>query len=312
MKPIFIRALQLLSQGEKLIIATIIEGMGSMPRHNGSQMLVKEDGSIFETIGGGKMEAEVIDLSKRLIKEEKSYIHHFFMTGKDAAESDLICGGQGKVMLYFLKPEDIPSLEAASENGNGYLVISYVENNETEDFKFFYTVKEPYKPDKEGIRYVMQPVESGGTLHILGAGHVSKEISKIADIVGIKSIVYDDREEFANNERFPFSKCVVLESMEICPHLSLGKEDMVVIVTRGHLYDKNCLIWALETDAGYIGMIGSRRKRDLIYEWLMKNGLSKETLDKVHSPIGLKIGAQTPAEIAVSIVAELIQFRSVL
>lgn len=308
MRPIFTKALELLSRGERLIIATIIEGTGSMPRHIGSQMLIMEDGSIFETIGGGRMEGEVIDLSRQLIKEKRSYIYNFYMTGRDAAESDLICGGQGKVMLYLLKKDDIQAIQEARDNGDGYLVISY--NKDPHDFEFFYSKAEPAQRDNEGLSFVVQPVDCGGTLHILGAGHVSREIAKIAHIVGIKSVIYDDREEFVNEERFPLSDCVLLESMEVCPSLKLGKEDMVVIVTRGHLYDKSCLGWALQTEAGYIGMIGSIRKRDLIYEWFLKNGVSGEILDKVHSPIGIKIGAQTPAEIAVSIVAELIQFRA--
>jgi xanthine dehydrogenase accessory factor len=120
----------------------------------------------------------------------------------------------------------------------------------------------------------------------------------------------DDREEFANRERYLMAKEVrVLESFTDCIK-GLGRDDYVVIVTRGHLHDRDVLAQALRTQAGYIGMIGSRAKRASVYESLMREGFTEKDLVRVHNPIGLPIGADTPEEIAVSIVAQLIQVRA--
>jgi xanthine dehydrogenase accessory factor len=125
-------------------------------------------------------------------------------------------------------------------------------------------------------------------------------------------VVLDDRPEFASSERFPRAEQIkVIPSFpQAFEGLEIDRDGYVVIVTRGHLHDKTVLEQALKTDAGYIGMIGSRRKRDLIYRELLTKGFSQAELGRVHAPIGLAIGAETPEEIAVSIVAELIQVRA--
>ena len=140
--------------------------------------------------------------------------------------------------------------------------------------------------------------------------HVALEVAAIAERVGFRTVVLDDRAEFANRERFPHSEVIVLESFDALPELLIDDNSYIVIVTRGHLNDGRMLEFALNTDAGYIGMIGSRIKRDLLYKNLMENGYEAGALAAVHSPIGLNIGAETPAEIAVSIVAELIAVRA--
>jgi xanthine dehydrogenase accessory factor len=149
-------------------------------------------------------------------------------------------------------------------------------------------------------------------VYLFGAGHVSLQVARLAKIVDFHTVVLDDRHEFANRERFAGADDIqVLSSFEeACGDLDIDADSCLVILTRGHLHDKTVLRQALGTQAGYIGMIGSRRKRDLIYTALRAEGFSAGDLNKVHCPIGLAIGAQTPEEIAVSIVAELIRFRA--
>jgi xanthine dehydrogenase accessory factor len=150
------------------------------------------------------------------------------------------------------------------------------------------------------------------TAYLFGAGHVAQSTAAIAATVGFRVSVTDDREEYAKRERFrDASEIRVIENFEHAfSGLSVGREDFVVILTRGHLHDKTVLAQALRTGAGYIGMIGSRKKRSTIYGALLKEGIAQVDIDRVHSPIGLSIGAETPEEIAISIVAELIAVRA--
>jgi xanthine dehydrogenase accessory factor len=151
-----------------------------------------------------------------------------------------------------------------------------------------------------------------GTLFLFGGGHVSQKLAPLADTLGFRIVVVDDRSEFANPERFPQAEeFVVPDSYEnAIQQGDIDAESYLVIVTRGHLHDKTVLAQALRTPAAYIGMIGSIRKRDAIYDELRAVGFTDHDFRRVHSPIGLKIGAESPEEIAVSIAAELIQVRS--
>jgi xanthine dehydrogenase accessory factor len=146
----------------------------------------------------------------------------------------------------------------------------------------------------------------------MGAGHVSQPTAHIAALTGFRVVVMDDRAEFSNAKRFPdASEVHVIDDFQRAfEDCHIDNDSFIVIFTRNHMYDHVVLEQALKTDAGYIGMIASRRKRDSIYEALRTQGITEEDLTRVHSPIGLKIGGETPEEIAVSIVAELIQERS--
>ncbi len=157
----------------------------------------------------------------------------------------------------------------------------------------------------------IEPVLSKPVLYVFGGGHVSKEIVPLASRVGFKTIVIDDRPEFADPSLFPGAWQVRHSGFEgLLDQLAVDDSSYLVIVTRGHIHDKTVLAQALKTGARYIGMIGSRRKRNLLYEKLLEEGFTKQDLERVHAPIGLAIGAETPEEIAVSIVAELIQVRA--
>jgi len=161
------------------------------------------------------------------------------------------------------------------------------------------------------IQVLAEPILAKSVLYVFGAGHVSKQIVPLAARVGFHVVVMDDRESFTDPSLFPDAAevcCIPFEgSVE---HLGVNGASFVVIVTRGHINDKSVLAQALSSKPRYIGMIGSRRKRDLIYKALSTEGFTQEDLDRVHAPIGIDIGAETPEEIAVSIVAELIKVRA--
>jgi len=165
-------------------------------------------------------------------------------------------------------------------------------------------------PAGNKVEVFVEPVVSDAVLYVFGAGHVSRQIVPLASHVGFQVVVIDDRADFANTRHFPEARDIYpLPFEDVIERFEIHDLSYLVIVTRGHMHDKNVLAQALKTKAGYIGMIGSSRKRNIIYEKLLEEGFTKKDLSRVHSPIGLDIGAETPEEIAVSIVAELIKVR---
>ena len=159
---------------------------------------------------------------------------------------------------------------------------------------------------------VLEPTQRVFTAYLFGAGHVARSTAAMAAMVEFRVSVTDDREAYANRQRFGEASEIraIGRFEDAFSGLSVGRDDFIIILTRGHLHDKTVLAQALRTGAGYIGMIGSHRKRDAIYAALFKEGFSQADIERVHSPIGLSIGAETPEEIAVSILAEMIQVRA--
>lgn len=160
------------------------------------------------------------------------------------------------------------------------------------------------------MEVLLEPIISEPTVHIFGGGHVSQQLVSLAKRVYFKVVVIDDREMFANRERFPEADEVIVSEFERSfERLTIDDSSYIVIVTRGHLYDGFVLEQAVKTNARYIGMIGSKKKIRTLYQNLVEKGIPKGTLDRVYAPIGLDINSETPEEIAVSIVAQLIKVR---
>lgn len=240
--------------GQKCAVATIVEVNGSIPSYESAKMLVREDGSMLGTIGGGCVEAEVWNAAREVIDTEKPR-HLTFSLGQDAAyDNGLICGGQMNIFV--------------------------------------------------------EPVTPQPRAYIFGGGHVSKSISRIAAMAGFATVVIDDREAFSNAQRFPEADATYAAPYEeVFPKLAVTSSSYVVIVTRGHRDDMRVLRWAVTTDARYIAMIGSKRKTISVVHELEKEGFARDMFGKVFAPMGLEIGAETPEEIAVSVVAEMIALR---
>ena len=254
MPDIYQEIVRLRQRGEPAALATVISTKGSTPRQVGAKMLVKGDGSIIESIGGGLMEAKVIQKAKEIIRSGKAEILSLKLTQEEAGEEGALCGGQMEVFI--------------------------------------------------------EPLIPGERLFIFGAGHISYFLAPMASAVGFQLTIVDDREEFANKERFPQAdQLIVDEFARATKEISPNELSYIVIVTRGHAYDEQVLHWALSTKARYIGMIGSQSKVRTIFNNLQGKGITKEELKKVYAPIGLDIGAQSPAEIAVCILAQLIEIR---
>src|ERR1700716_1003341 len=240
--------------GQKCAIATIVQVNGSIPSYESAKLLVREDGSMVGTIGGGCVEAEVWNIAREVMETEKPR-HLNFSLGQDAAyDNGLICGGQLNVFV------------------------------------------EPIVPQPRA--------------YIFGAGHISKSLSKGASLAGVATIIVDNREAFANRDRFPDADEIYSEEYEeIFPKLTIRDTSYLIIVTRGHRDDMRVLRWAITTQARYIAMIGSKRKVIGVVKELEKEGVSRLEFERVFSPMGLEIGAVSPEEIAISVVAEMIAVR---
>jgi xanthine dehydrogenase accessory factor len=251
---IFDELVALRRKGQKCALATIVQVNGSIPSYESAKLLVREDGSMAGTIGGGCVEAEVWTAAREVIETEQPR-HLTFSLGQDAAyDNGLICGGQLNVFV------------------------------------------EPIIPQPRAF--------------IFGAGHISKSLSKVATLAGFATIIVDDREQFANRDRFPEAVEVHAgEYEEVFSKLEVNHTSYLIIVTRGHRDDMRVLKWALSTPARYISMIGSKRKVLGVMKELEREGLRREDFDRLHAPMGLEIGAISPEEIAVSVAAEMIAVR---
>jgi len=336
---------EFLRQGESFAVVTIFDKSGSAPRTEGAKMVVRLDGSIVGTIGGGSLEASAIDLAREIISAKKTVIQVFNLTGKDAAASDMICGGAGEILVDFIDAADDNNLkvyadaaEIAANNKKGWLITVLGKTNEITGISRQQCLVKPDKtligsvncnpyllekliagPAKISLhaeafdehRFLVEPLRQGGTVYIFGAGHVSQKIAPLSESVGFRTVVMDDRSDYANRERFPDPiETRVIDSFKKMPELDIDEDSYLVIVTRGHLFDKDVLEQVLRSKAAYIGMIGSRGKRDLVYEEIISHGFTREELERVYSPIGTNIGAETPEELALSIVGELVKVRS--
>ncbi len=245
---------QLRKDGRRGAVATIVNVRGSIPSFKTAKMLVRDDGSIVGTIGGGCVEAEVWQAAREVMESERPRTLTFDLNNDPKYDTGLVCGGTLEV---FVEP-------------------------------------------------ILPPAE----LYIFGAGHVGASLYKVAQILGFDVTVVDDRDTYANRERFPHAHQVIAEDFEKAfAQLAPSESSYIVIVTRGHREDMRVLRWAVQTPAGYIGMIGSKRKTIKIFEELQKEGVPAKLFERVHAPIGLDIGAITPEEIAISITAELIAKR---
>ncbi|HUW66124.1 MAG TPA: XdhC family protein [Spirochaetia bacterium] len=345
MKELYETCARLLTGGEDVVTATIISQSGSAPRAAGGKMLVRADGSFGGTIGGGLLEAEVLQTAGEVFRTGRAVVREFNLTGADAASTNMICGGRLEVLVGLLSAGDPDNAHICRSIGEllhsrqqGVLLTKLPDPGGDphpleqslllrDGRQTGFAIPAAWRDDlvqarglRVACRYggpenvLVEPVNSLGTVYIFGAGHVSQKLAVLTSLVDFRTVVLDDRAEFAKRERFPMAEEIIVpESMEDCfDDLSIREDSYVVIVTRGHQHDLTVLSQAIQTDACYIGMIGSARKRQAVYQGLRESGISEERLARVHSPIGLKIGAETPEEIAVSIVAQLIQVRGEL
>jgi xanthine dehydrogenase accessory factor len=349
MNDIYSEIIKALEKREKVALATLITRVGSAPRAVGAKYLIKGDGTSFGSIGGGSVEAEVWQEAQKVMENGQARVLHFELTAEQLAEGGMVCGGNIGIFLEPLREDflniyqeaarirqkggsailaTLISIEGDFPKGEGSKILTKTSGEKVGSLlggeelnkkilsEGGVLLKE-MKPkvlvlstENRKMEILLEPVFSEPTVYVFGGGHVSEQLAPLAKRVHFKVVVIDDREMFANRERFPEVDEIIVSEFEKCfNQLNINDSSYIVIVTRGHLYDGFVLEQAVRTNARYIGMIGSKKKIKTLYQNLMKKGISKEELKRVHAPIGLDINSETPEEIAVSIVAELIKVR---
>lgn len=339
MERILRETISLLEKGKSLVWATVVQHKGSTPRKAAARMLINGNETALGSVGGGKLEGETLKAAATLHKTSGRRLLDVSMTGQELAETEMICGGEARIFLELLAPDSLPSVrrlrEALTIPGEA-LFVTWVDDKKRSHEESHFIVQRNERmngvdgtllewageirktivtgnipgllahPQGEGFLF-LEPLKPSPALYLFGGGHISLDLAWMADRVGFRVIVLDDREEFANRGRFPMAHEVwAVRFEEALQKVAIGNDDFVVIVTRGHIHDLDVLRGVIARPAAYIGMIGSRRKKAMIFDQLLKEGIPRERLDEVHAPIGLDIHAETPAEIAVSIVAEMI------
>ncbi|MBW1636762.1 MAG: XdhC family protein [Deltaproteobacteria bacterium] len=329
-----------LNNGKDAVLIRIVRREGSAPRGVGSICMIDSDGILSGTIGGGLLEYEAVKQAKVLLEKRITSRDTVTMTATEIAQAGMICGGM--VELFF---EPVFAGDAAAvacfkaifqfiqEGGSGTLVTlirdksdalapgrrmlvkkggDLVGNIPFADFPG-HPVNPCFLESKGAGDLFAEPVGERPELLLFGGGHISTFVAPLAEMVGFRLIVFDDLADFANKTRFPQAdEIYAMPYSKAFGEISITGSSYIVIVTRGHMGDKDVLELALKSavSPAYIGMIGSLRKRDTIYNALMEEGVSRQSLARVYSPIGLDIGSRTPEEIAVSIIAEIINVKA--
>ena len=324
----FIRSVvHALEAGAPVELVSVLRSSGSTPRGAGAMLAVFPDGTTTGTVGGGNVEYEATQFSRELLAKEASACRRFRFVQGDAASLGMICGGDVELHFQYLAGGDMQTitilrdlLTATGENADTWLVRRLDGD----------TVTAFGLADRSGCRYLEEvpvellknksvyrddwfavPVVRAGKVYIFGGGHVSQALVPAIAAVGFRPVVYDDRQEFSNPELFPLADATYCGSFEeLERYVTITPDDYVVIMTRGHQADYEVLTQTLRSGAKYIGCIGSKRKLAICRDRLLEVGFTAEEYARVHAPIGIAIGAETPPEIAVSVTAELIAVRA--
>ena len=307
MNNIFTTLLYQMEKHHDTVLCTIIADNGSTPRGRGAQMLVGQAGLLCGTIGGGAVEGQTINMSKKLLQERRSAVHEYRLHRNKVEDIGMVCGGDVTVLFTPARLSDrvwdvlaAEVLRCVRDRVPGWLVLPLdggaphvAERPETDENSFSMEL----------------PV--GERALILGAGHIARALVPLLRTVGFRPVVLDDRPGFATAENFPQADdtiCAAFTPLE--DSVTLTPEDYVVIMTNGHEHDFQTEVQVLQRKTAYVGVIGSRKKTAFVNQRLREAGIPEEKIAFVHTPVGTPIKAVTPEEIAVSIAGEMILVRA--
>jgi xanthine dehydrogenase accessory factor len=338
-----------LKDGERVALATLIASSGSSPLSSGAMMVIRQRSRIVRgTIGGGLLEASVMKELEQFAAEGDRFIIRSVELNDTSSGEGMICGGTVQVLIEHLGESALSTfarlaevkrsgadgtllrhLESASgsvhrfvsehrsnEVDQGSSLEGFLQSHEIAAAVFLQVAQRAHREETVARlktpkgELIIQPIAGVQPVIIFCGGHIGRSLSNIASAAGFVVTVVDDREEYADRKRFPEATRTLAKSWsEAFAELEIGPSASIVIVTRGHESDAEVLRHAITTPARYVGMIGSGMKVAATYKKLLDEGVPRSSLERVHAPIGLDIGAMTAEEIAVSIVAELIRSR---
>lgn len=323
----FIRSVvHALETGQSVELVSVVESSGSTPRGAGAMLAVFSDGTTRGTVGGGNVEFEATNLAKELLPRGENALQYFRFVQGDVASLGMVCGGDVRLHFQYLPAGDEAAvsvfrrlIELTGEREGAWLVRHFEGDHVTgmralSASEPINSVLSPLMRERAVLTedgWFSIPVVRPGKVYIFGGGHVSQALVPAIAAVGFRPVVYDDRPEFAAPELFPQAVATFCGSFgELDQFVTITPDDYVVIMTRGHQADYEVLTQMLRSGAKYLGCIGSKKKLALCRDRLLQVGFTAEEYARVHAPIGLAIGAETPAEIAVSVTAELIAVRA--
>ncbi len=317
----------LLRSGEPAMLLTIIERDGSAPRGVGTSMVLSADGVQTGTIGGGATEYQARLNALEMLKRGGSGTREYRLYPNERNDGGMVCGGRVRVLFRCFSGADGTTcvgraLQMLEADEKAYLVTAVCGERvgETDVMTRAQAAEKPEIAAHLGERPVLtgdeaewfiEPLHGAPRVIVFGGGHVSQKMAPLLSFIDYRVWVLEDREEFADEALFPTAERVLMLPFDAAEQtLGITSRDHVIVLTRGHESDFRILRWVLRTEADYIGCIGSKTKVKLTRERLLADGFAEAELDRLHSPIGLDIGAETPAEIAVSVAAELIQYAA--
>ena len=272
MKQLYLQLKTLLESGQTAVLVSVCAVSGSTPRSAGAQMLLWSGGR-HGTIGGGALEHEAEGIGRTVLASGESCTRRFHLANAPTAALGMVCGGETTLEFRHLRPDDPAAFALIDE--------------------------------------ALAAIAAAGCVYIFGAGHVARALVPVLSMVEFRCIVLDDRSEFADITLFPEAERVMLcDFSDVANAVGLSRRDYAVIMTRGHEFDAQVQAQMMRTDARYIGVMGSASKRAFVRAKMLDLGFSEAEIDRVKTPVGIKIGSDTPAEIAVSIAAELIMVRA--
>ncbi len=316
-----------LTAGEDLVLVTVIASSGATPRGAGARMLVGKKGRICGTIGGGAVEYRSEQIAARVLADQTSFGQDFTLTKDDVQNLGMICGGACDVFFHYLPAGDIHTImlceeaEAQFQRGSNLWLLTELGENgrmglysDSLGFWGILVSQEPKlsrHPERIGNLFAEQ-INAAGRVYVFGGGHVAQELVPVLSHVGFRCVVMDDRAEFTKKELFPGAEEVICGNMQkISDYFTIGSEDYVCVMTRGHSHDTVVQAQVLKCRPTYCGVIGSAFKAAGVRKTLKEEyGLIDEELNLVTTPIGLPIKGETPAEIAISIAAQMILHRA--
>lgn len=341
---LWLAAAEMVAAETPAAFATVARKRGSLPMASDAKMLVTGNGKRWGTVGGGCTEADVTAQALATLRTGNPALVTHTLNADLIGDLALSCGGTVELFVEPLVPsaelarlcravgEAIErrrpaTVATAIEWSRGPSKVAEVgderwavgEGNEMLPHRPLPSLTVPNRHssrrhtaafvDQEAGAFI-EPITRTPRLTVFGAGHVGAELAQLAARAGFYVIVVDDRAEFANRERVPLANEIVVEDFRaVLDRLAFDEDDYVIAATRGHSFDAYIVERTATSGAGYVGMLGSKRKRAVIWRALQEAGVDEQALRRVHAPIGVEIGADTPAEIAVSVVAELVKVR---
>ena len=297
-----------LKEKRKVALATVISTWGSSPRPVGGQMAIDSNGEIIGSVSGGCIEGAVITEGINSINDRKLRIKDYGISNDMAWEVGLACGGELKVLIQPLNLEDeiVYSIVDRIENRkptklriNCSTGLRQIDNSITNQISIYDKINEEF----------IHVIDPKPRLFIVGAVHIAQALVSLAKTADFEIILIDPRDHFATKERFPNCKIINEWPDTALSNFILDEGSHLVTLTHDPKIDDPALIYSLKKDIGYIGSLGSKKTHNKRCERLIDTGFDNNDLSKIHGPIGLDIKAKTPAEIAISIIAQIVNFR---